>query len=276
MRLALPLVLCAGALVATGNAARADGPPRADAHLEYRAASGCPSEIEFTSEVALRLQYTPWRREASQRITVTIAHTELGFVAVLGANESVRTVTADLCDVLVDNLASAVAEIIDPGSLAPFAPLPAVEVAEAPAPSVVTFAPPAEALPTPATRWRRKTPWKIAGAGVLGVGLGAVAYVAAQRDVHLFNAAIEANCASGAACPADELAEAPWYQAARAAERRAEVEHGLAVGLFVAGGAAVVTGLVMAAINGPRWPERARVVVTPTSGGTAVAVAGGF
>lgn len=277
MRIVLPIVLAASLLLARSHA-RADEAPRADAHLEYRAPGGCPGEIEFSSEVSVRLRYTPWREGASQRIAVTIAHTDLGFVAVLTAHDSVRTTTADRCDALVDNLATTVAELIDPGMLAPFAwRLPAA-VDGAPAPSVVTLAPIAAPV-TPelelTRRWHSRTPWKVAGAGVLSVGLGAIAYAASERDAQQFNDAIEANC-SVDPCSSDELADVLWYQNARATMRRANVEHGLAIGLFVGGGAAVVTGLVMAALNRPRITERAKVVVAPTAGGATVAVAGGF
>lgn len=272
----------AALLASASSSARAEDAAR-DARLRYAAPAGCASSDGFAGEVAARLGYSPWNDRATQIIDVAIS--EAGtFVATLQTSAGVRTMRADSCDVLTDALAAAVAVTLDRGALDGLAARPVLTVTTAPvaAPSVVVQAAPM--APTSLVmqrRWKASTPWLIAGAGVAGLLTAGGLQLLASADMDAYNATIEKEC-SGTDCTPEILGgpnRASWVDGANAHKDRAYLENAASVGLFVVGGAATITGLVMAVVNTPRAsesPARPTVGVAPLAGGAAVSLTGGF
>jgi tetratricopeptide (TPR) repeat protein len=128
-------------------------------------------------------------------------------------------------------------------------------------------------------RWKKTwMPWVIAGSGAGVAMLGGAAMLIARSDMNLYNSAIESNC-SATACNPDELQDVAWYQDAESRKTRAFIENGVGIGLVAAGGAALVTGLVMVALNQPKEVEKKgpTVAVSPNlDGGFSVSLASGF
>lgn len=124
----------------------------------------------------------------------------------------------------------------------------------------------AAAPPTMVRRWSPWLPWAVlAGGGALAAG-GAWSYVAAGRNFDRYDAGIAANCAQR--CSAADLARLGIgrYQ------DRGNAEQSAAFTLFVAGGAAVLGGVVGLIMNQPRVESEARqvqpVVATAADGMT--------
>jgi hypothetical protein len=110
-------------------------------------------------------------------------------------------------------------------------------------------------------RMPRWIPWVTAGAGVALVGAGGLLALDASGDLSDFDDGV-----------ADSAGELPRpVEADGGAIDDAERKQAFAIGLAVAGGAAVVTGLVLAALNQPREVEK-----RPTSGLRIVPMSGGI
>lgn len=133
-------------------------------------------------------------------------------------------------------------------------------------------------------RWKKAwMPWVIAGSGAGVALLGGAAMLIARADMDNYNSTIEKEC-SGNACSPDVLDggdnEAPWVDAANARKDRAILENAIGIGLVAAGGAALVSGLVMVALNQPHEVEvkapATTVGVVPTSGGFQVGLSHAF
>lgn len=94
-------------------------------------------------------------------------------------------------------------------------------------------------------RWAVWKPWTVLGAGVAVLGIGVGLELAAQADMDQYEEEIARACPDG--CVPSDLPGA-----VRDLESTARLENGLAVGAFVVGGLAVVTGGIMVFLNQPR------------------------
>jgi hypothetical protein len=115
-------------------------------------------------------------------------------------------------------------------------------------------------------RMPRWIPWVTAGAGVALAGAGGILALDAAGDLGDFDEGV-----------ADSAGELPRpVEADGGAVDRAERKQAFAVGLAVAGGAAVVTGLVLAVLNQPRPVTKKRPAsgfrIVPMSGGIGIAL----
>ncbi|MEZ4365097.1 MAG: PEGA domain-containing protein [Kofleriaceae bacterium] len=143
--------------------------------------------------------------------------------------------------------------------------------------------------PKPATklvrRWEKTwVPWTIAGAGA-GVGLlGAGLMVIARSHMDQFNSTISSKCSSGCSqpdLPGGEGPDDPDLVAAYDRKDQANLENTLGIGMVGVGGAAVLTGLVMVALNQPKevpaqGPTGPQVVFTGSDTNLGVSVMGRF
>lgn len=124
-------------------------------------------------------------------------------------------------------------------------------------------------------RWRY---WKyVLGAGVVGVGAGAIAYLAARSEFAGYDDAAARACqqpGQPVGCTAEQLHALPDL---RARKDRAETEQTVAFTLFAVGGAAVLTGVIGMIVDQPRVrTEPRRVAVVPTAGGMAISLSGSY
>ncbi len=133
-------------------------------------------------------------------------------------------------------------------------------------------------------RWKKAwMPWVIAGSGAGVAMLGGAAMLIARADMDNYNGTIEKEC-SGNSCSPDVLDgganEADWVDAANARKDRAYIENAVGIGLVAVGGAALVSGLVMVALNQPHEVEAkvpsTTVGVVPTAGGFQVGLSTTF
>jgi hypothetical protein len=117
-------------------------------------------------------------------------------------------------------------------------------------------------------RWAWWVPWSVAGSSVaLGLAGGGF-YFAARSDIRAYDRALAEMCPFG--CTDDEIPGSLRRQE-KAANRRS----GVAIGMWSAGGALLVTGGVMAILNRPRKsPRKATplVSVAPDFIGVGIAV----
>jgi hypothetical protein len=120
------------------------------------------------------------------------------------------------------------------------------------------------------TRWSTWKPWAVAGAGAVLGGLGVLVDVQASNDMNTFESQVAANCGE-TGCGGDGEPPVP------PGESRALLENRIAIGIMVAGGAAVAAGVTMVILNRPQTyiPE---ATVTPIVGanGGGVAISGHF
>jgi hypothetical protein len=97
-------------------------------------------------------------------------------------------------------------------------------------------------------RWAWWVPWSVAGAGLV-VGLaGTGVYLDARADIRQYDRDLAALCPSG--CPDDMIPGS-----LREDERKARQRSGIAIGMWSAGGALLVTGALMAILNRPQMQE---------------------
>lgn len=95
-------------------------------------------------------------------------------------------------------------------------------------------------------RWDSWKPWAVLGGGV-ALGLAGVPFwIAAKNDYENFDEEVARLCPTG--CPNSELPAT-----VRDARSRAGIENGVAVGLFVVGGAVTGTGVALLILNQPRF-----------------------
>jgi hypothetical protein len=94
-------------------------------------------------------------------------------------------------------------------------------------------------------RWAIWKPWAVLGAGAATIGLGALLERESGDDLDKFREDLGRLCAE-VPCREQDLPAST-----RSLERDATLEHRLAVGAFVVGGAAVVTGLTLVVLNRP-------------------------
>lgn len=95
-------------------------------------------------------------------------------------------------------------------------------------------------------RWPTWKPWAVLGSGGALAGIGALAYVAAKRDFDAYDRGVASRCPAG--CTAAMLTEYGLADEKSAGERMQVV----AFSHFVAGGGAVVAGVVGLILNQPR------------------------
>ncbi|HEY8142337.1 MAG TPA: PEGA domain-containing protein [Kofleriaceae bacterium] len=114
-------------------------------------------------------------------------------------------------------------------------------------------------------RMPRWIPWVTAGAGVALAGAGGILALDAAGDLSDFDDGV-----------ADSAGALPRpVEADGGAVDRAERKQAFAAGLAIAGGAAVVTGLVLAVLNQPRpvkKPAASGFRIVPMSGGIGIAL----
>ena len=122
-------------------------------------------------------------------------------------------------------------------------------------------------------RWPAWGPWLVLAGGGAMVGGGALGYAAARTNFASYDRAIAASCPHG--CDAAMLANFPDLHQRRS---RAETEQVVAISLFAAGGAAIVTGVVGLVLNSPHVQESSHSlpVVAPLPGGAMISVARKF
>jgi len=120
-------------------------------------------------------------------------------------------------------------------------------------------------------RWAAWVPWAVAGAGAAVAAIGVPFELAARSNMQDHDRQVGAACPTGcvpSAIPAST----------RDLESRAHLESGVAIGLFVVGGAAVAGGIVLAVLNQPRPVEEPKVAFAPlfTDGRAGFVVSGRF
>jgi tetratricopeptide (TPR) repeat protein len=121
-------------------------------------------------------------------------------------------------------------------------------------------------------RWSTWVPWAVVGAGVLAGGLGGLsqAWAVSNRDAYH---------ESLIPCGDDELGCPMGYQ--QGLKDRAKLENGLAIGLFVTAGVAIVTGGTMLYMNRGRTvytkqTEKIEPTASVTPDGATVGISGSF
>jgi hypothetical protein len=117
-------------------------------------------------------------------------------------------------------------------------------------------------------RWQWWKPWMVSGIGAGIVALGGVAYLAARQDINSYDAGISARCPHG--CDGATLQSFDDLESDRS---RSHIESGIALSLFIAGGATIAAGIIGVGFNQPR---EERVIVTPTPSGGSLAVRWSF
>lgn len=114
-------------------------------------------------------------------------------------------------------------------------------------------------------RWPTYIPWAVAGAGLLAGAASTPLFVSANRDVERRDQLIAEASANTNNMPVEEPEEA------RRLNRRKTYKRVAAGSLVAIGGAAAVSGIVMAFLNRPRPVETApALAVVPTDGGAQV------
>lgn len=119
-------------------------------------------------------------------------------------------------------------------------------------------------------RWPVAVPWIVAGAGVLVAAAGAPVLLAGAGDMEDYDRLVKDGCPAG-------CASAKIPAPALAAEDAARTKEAAATALFIAGGAAVITGIVLVALNTAEQVEVNKSVevpavsVAPLPGGGAAA-----
>lgn len=118
-------------------------------------------------------------------------------------------------------------------------------------------------------RWPAWVPWTVFASGFAIAGVGGLVQRAAIGKRDDYYAALR-EC-GGSGCPPD--------YSGLAFRDTALTYNRIAVGLFVAGGATIATGVVMLVLNRGRTveePQRATAVITPTAAGATVTLVGRF
>ena len=100
-------------------------------------------------------------------------------------------------------------------------------------------------------RWAAWKPWTVVGSGVALGLVGVPLFLSARDNFATYDAEIARLCPAG--CDADQLPTTVID-----ARKRGELQHELAVGMFVAGGAVAATGIVLVIVNQPRLEPVAR------------------
>lgn len=100
-------------------------------------------------------------------------------------------------------------------------------------------------------RWSWWVPWSVAGAGVV-IGLaGTGVYIDARSDIRQYDRALADLCPSG--CTDDQIPRSLAQD-----EKDARRKSGVAIGMWSAGGALLLTGAMMAILNRPQLHETRR------------------
>jgi tetratricopeptide (TPR) repeat protein len=118
-------------------------------------------------------------------------------------------------------------------------------------------------------RWARWKPWAVIGGGTALALIGVPLQIAAANNIEQYEREVGMMCRQG--CSEDELSES-----VQDLESRAKIQNGVAISAFALGGAALVTGVILVAMNQPRLvagespQQNMRVSISPT--GMAVAL----
>jgi hypothetical protein len=118
-------------------------------------------------------------------------------------------------------------------------------------------------------RWDTWKPWAVVGSGVALGLVGVPLFISARDNFETYDAEVARLCPTG--CPAGELPATVVD-----AQSRAELQHGLAVGMFAAGSAVTATGIVLVLLNQPRLEPaapRRTLRVTPHVGWQSAGIA---
>ena len=119
-------------------------------------------------------------------------------------------------------------------------------------------------------RWRSSLPWTIAGVGLGTALLGTFSWELGNANIDLYNKGVAAECPNG--CASGQLSSDTLNH-----KSTAELENTLGISLMVAGGATLVTGLVMLALNQQREvPLASGFVVNASPHDVGVAWLGSF
>jgi tetratricopeptide (TPR) repeat protein len=103
-------------------------------------------------------------------------------------------------------------------------------------------------------RWSWWVPWSVAGSSVvLGLAGGGL-YVSARSDIKDYDRALAEMCPAG--CTDEQIPQSLEHKASGARQRS-----GVAIGLWGAAGALLVTGGVMAILNRPHRQQEVRMVM---------------
>lgn len=95
-------------------------------------------------------------------------------------------------------------------------------------------------------RWSAAMPWWVAGGGGAALAVGAASLLLGNANMRAVTAEVTQQCPPPAGCPGG-------LPSSLAADRdRAELQQGVGTSLMIAGGAAVVTGVVLMVLNQPR------------------------
>ena len=119
------------------------------------------------------------------------------------------------------------------------------------------------------TRWATWKPWAIAGAGVALAAVGVLVDLDARSLYDDYAQALRDNCGDRACDPSDPASRVPTDVL-----ERAEFRERFGVGIIVAGGATLVAGVVLLALNRPytEVPTERRMAITPTANGQGAVI----
>lgn len=125
-------------------------------------------------------------------------------------------------------------------------------------------------------RWATWMPWVVFGSGFAIAGIGGALDLRAVAQMDSYDRTVAQNC-SVMACAMDGTELHDVHHLKADAERQSTY----AVGIMIAGGAAIATGAVMLYLNRGRtvYPdsvEKLTPTVTPVAGGAALSLAGSF
>lgn len=122
---------------------------------------------------------------------------------------------------------------------------------------------PATATPVKLVRrWATWVPWSVLAAGAAVGLIGVPVRINAQTQLNSFDADLARLCPSG--CTESQIPRTVF-----AGQSSGNTENAVAIGLFAAGGALIVTGVVLVAMNAPRPeqdPTPSQVAIAPVLG----------
>jgi hypothetical protein len=111
-------------------------------------------------------------------------------------------------------------------------------------------------------RWATWVPWSVLAAGAVVGVIGVPLRISAQTQLNSFDADLARLCPSG--CTESQIPRTVF-----SGQLSGNTENAVAIGLFAAGGALIVTGVVLLAMNTPRPeqdPSPSQVAIAPVVG----------
>jgi hypothetical protein len=120
-------------------------------------------------------------------------------------------------------------------------------------------------------RWGAAKPWLVVGSGAVAVAVGGVLELLAKKDFATYDAYLPKDCPNGCGPNVPGMPIVPARHAA--VQTQARIENVAGVSMLVAGGAAVVAGLVAVYLNLPRTVADHAPAITPMIGSNGAGAA---